>query len=176
MAGRCATFADSHSLFRGGWSRLHSGGDCLHSAVCTVSRPSHVCVDGRNFSNDALERRGQPVFASMAATHAYGLGTSLAGRRCTSRRPVLSSALAGSAGGARFWISAADQRRTADSIEIRHGDAISNRTARAGYNLLPPEFPGETADNEVEWAWAMKMQASVLGSVLAMVIWPSDLA
>jgi hypothetical protein len=33
-----------------------------------------------------------------------------------------------------------------------------------------PEFPGETADNEVEWAWAMNAGASVLGSVLAMVI------
>ncbi len=34
-----------------------------------------------------------------------------------------------------------------------------------------PEFPGEGAsDNAVEWAWAMNAAASVLGSVLAMVI------
>jgi hypothetical protein len=35
-----------------------------------------------------------------------------------------------------------------------------------------PEFPAETgqAANAVEWAWAMNAAASVLGSVLAMVI------
>jgi spermidine synthase len=33
-----------------------------------------------------------------------------------------------------------------------------------------PEYPAGTADNEVEWAWAMNAGASVLGSVLAMVI------
>ena len=32
------------------------------------------------------------------------------------------------------------------------------------------EFPGPGADNAVEWAWAMNAGASVLGSVLAMVI------
>jgi hypothetical protein len=32
-----------------------------------------------------------------------------------------------------------------------------------------PEFPA-TSDNAVEWAWAMNAAASVLGSVLAMVI------
>ena len=29
---------------------------------------------------------------------------------------------------------------------------------------------GETSDNAVEWAWAMNASASVLGSVLAMVV------
>jgi spermidine synthase len=33
-----------------------------------------------------------------------------------------------------------------------------------------PAFPGQGADNAVEWAWAMNAGASVLGSVLAMVI------
>jgi spermidine synthase len=33
-----------------------------------------------------------------------------------------------------------------------------------------PEFPGQDADHAVEWAWAMNAAASVLGSVLAMVI------
>jgi spermidine synthase len=32
------------------------------------------------------------------------------------------------------------------------------------------EFPGQDADNAVEWAWAMNAGASVLGSALAMVI------
>jgi len=32
------------------------------------------------------------------------------------------------------------------------------------------EFSNETSDNAVEWAWAMNAAASVLGSVLAMVI------
>jgi len=39
--------------------------------------------------------------------------------------------------------------------------------------VLPaPEFPAEpgASDNSVEWAWAMNAAASVLGSVLAMVI------
>ena len=33
-----------------------------------------------------------------------------------------------------------------------------------------PAFPGPDADQAVEWAWAMNAAASVLGSVLAMVI------
>jgi hypothetical protein len=43
---------------------------------------------------------------------------------------------------------------------------------RALAALPAPEFPaGEGAsDNSVEWAWAMNAAASVLGSVLAMVI------
>jgi spermidine synthase len=43
---------------------------------------------------------------------------------------------------------------------------------RALAALPPPEFPsGQGAsDNSVEWAWAMNAAASVLGSVLAMVI------
>jgi hypothetical protein len=43
---------------------------------------------------------------------------------------------------------------------------------RALAALPAPEFPaGQNAsDNSVEWAWAMNAAASVLGSVLAMVI------
>jgi spermidine synthase len=43
---------------------------------------------------------------------------------------------------------------------------------RALAALPAPEFPAgeEAADNAVEWAWAMNAAASVLGSVLAMVI------
>ena len=43
---------------------------------------------------------------------------------------------------------------------------------RALASLPAPEFPAGTtfADNAVEWAWAMNAAASVLGSVLAMVI------
>jgi len=43
---------------------------------------------------------------------------------------------------------------------------------RAVAGLPAPEFPsGQVpADNAVEWAWAMNAAASVLGSVLAMVI------
>lgn len=42
---------------------------------------------------------------------------------------------------------------------------------RALASTPAPEFPGEEAsDNAVEWAWAMNAAASVLGSVLAMVI------
>ena len=43
---------------------------------------------------------------------------------------------------------------------------------RALAALPAPEFPaGQSAsDNAVEWAWAMNAAASVLGSVLAMVI------
>jgi hypothetical protein len=33
-----------------------------------------------------------------------------------------------------------------------------------------PEFPAGLSDSAVEWAWAMNAAASVLGSVLAMVI------
>ena len=43
---------------------------------------------------------------------------------------------------------------------------------RALAALPAPEFPAgeEASDNAVEWAWAMNAAASVLGSVLAMVI------
>ncbi|MGA8762030.1 MAG: hypothetical protein WB562_03990 [Candidatus Sulfotelmatobacter sp.] len=43
---------------------------------------------------------------------------------------------------------------------------------RAVAGLPAPEFPGgqAPADNAIEWAWAMNAAASVLGSVLAMVI------
>ncbi|MGA7907571.1 MAG: hypothetical protein WCA16_09225, partial [Candidatus Sulfotelmatobacter sp.] len=43
---------------------------------------------------------------------------------------------------------------------------------RAVAGLPAPEFPSAQApaDNAVEWAWAMNAAASVLGSVLAMVI------
>ena len=42
---------------------------------------------------------------------------------------------------------------------------------RALAALPAPEFPGQGAsDNAIEWAWAMNAAASVLGSVLAMVV------
>jgi spermidine synthase len=41
---------------------------------------------------------------------------------------------------------------------------------RALAALPAPEFPAGPSDNSVEWAWAMNAAASVLGSVLAMVI------
>jgi hypothetical protein len=43
---------------------------------------------------------------------------------------------------------------------------------RALASFPAPEFPSEAAspDNAIEWAWAMNAAASVLGSVLAMVI------
>ena len=43
---------------------------------------------------------------------------------------------------------------------------------RAIAAMPAPEFPAGPAasDNSVEWAWAMNAAASVLGSVLAMVI------
>jgi len=43
---------------------------------------------------------------------------------------------------------------------------------RALAALPAPEFPAgqQASDNAVEWAWAMNAAASVLGSVLAMVI------
>jgi hypothetical protein len=43
---------------------------------------------------------------------------------------------------------------------------------RAVAGLPAPEFPSgqAPADNAIEWAWAMNAAASVLGSVLAMVI------
>jgi hypothetical protein len=43
---------------------------------------------------------------------------------------------------------------------------------RALAALPAPEFPAgqDASDNSVEWAWAMNAAASVLGSVLAMVI------
>jgi hypothetical protein len=57
------------------------------------------------------------------------------------------------------------------SAWIRDGNAVSDGLARAGWG------PGcrcsggaDTEGNAVEWAWAMNAAASVLGSVLAMVI------
>lgn len=41
---------------------------------------------------------------------------------------------------------------------------------RALASTPAPEFGADVADNAVEWAWAMNAAASVLGSVLAMVI------
>lgn len=42
---------------------------------------------------------------------------------------------------------------------------------RALASIPAPEFPGEnSSDNAIEWAWAMNAAASVLGSVLAMII------
>lgn len=41
---------------------------------------------------------------------------------------------------------------------------------RALASAPAPEFPTDSSDNAVEWAWAMNAAASVLGSVLAMVI------
>jgi hypothetical protein len=45
--------------------------------------------------------------------------------------------------------------------------ASTSETDLAGSELGEPP---NTADNAVEWAWAMNAAASVLGSVLAMVI------
>jgi uncharacterized membrane protein YhaH (DUF805 family) len=47
--------------------------------------------------------------------------------------------------------------------------AISNAT-RGGFPATEFGEPGNLEDNAVEWAWAMNAAASVLGSVLAMVI------
>ena len=41
---------------------------------------------------------------------------------------------------------------------------------RALAALPAPEFPAGASDNSVEWAWAINAAASVLGSVMAMVI------
>ena len=67
-------------------------------------------------------------------------------------------------------LSPAHQRDPPGSAGICDGHAFSHRTTRAGRCGNVENLPTGTPDNAVEWAWAMNAAASVLGSVLAMVI------
>ena len=72
--------------------------------------------------------------------------------------------------GLKFRIPAAGKWRVACSARLHDGDAVPYGIAGAGG--ASPRWSEHYADkaNAVEWAWAMNARASVLGSVLAMVI------
>jgi len=63
------SIAASATLFRGGGPGVHSGGDRIHPALCAFSGTSNLRAHGGNFSADAVERRGKPVFAALVAAH-----------------------------------------------------------------------------------------------------------
>ncbi len=101
-----------------------------------------------------------------------GLGAACARHRNAARRRILPARPSGRAGRPGLRLPAAGERqffssRWDSSWACRFPPACA-RSPRCPL----PEFPaGEAAsDNAVEWAWAMNAAASVLGSVLAMVI------
>ena len=67
----------------------------------------------------------------------------------------------------RLHGEAADQRAAADPAGLRHGDAVSQRPARA---VIGESAAKSSEHGAVEWAWAMNAASSVLGSVLAIVV------
>ena len=67
--------ARSPALFRGRWPRLHTGGDRFYPALRAFSWASYLRLNRGDFSSDALERRGQPVFAALPAPHKLGMDT-----------------------------------------------------------------------------------------------------
>ncbi len=109
-ARRKPAVAASAALFCRGRPGLHSGGDCFHPALRSVSRTSDLCADGGDFPADALERRRQPVFAPLASAARNGLDAACAGGRspCWRMRSSFPAALAawvGLAFGYRLLVS-----------------------------------------------------------------------
>ncbi len=123
--------AASPALFRCRRLGLHPGGDRLHPALRVVSRPSHLRLDGGDFSAHAVQRRRKPVFAALAAAHEPGLDTAGAGHRDPSRRRIFPAQPFGGAGGDGFRLPPAGKRRSAGPFGIRHGDAVPDGLARA---------------------------------------------
>ena len=137
-----------------------------------VSRASDLRADGRDFPADALERRGQPVFAPLAAAHEASVGCRLLLVIVTLLADVFF--LPGRLAAWLAWTSAT-ACWSAAFFSSRWDSSWACHSPRACAHWLrcpPRNFPAvkDASDNSVEWAWAMNAAASVLGSVLAMVI------
>ena len=124
--------AASAALFHCRGPGLHHGRDCLHPALRAVFGASDVRLDRGDFSADAFEWRGEPVFAAVAATHRSRLGASGAGDRHASSRRILFAQPPGCAGWLHLCKSATGQRSDSDSAGFRDGHAISDGLASAG--------------------------------------------
>src|SRR6185437_12039295 len=105
----------------------------------------------------------------MASANHLGVaapGSDHRGNRCLRLR---SSGNPDSSCRAAIFAEAAGQRRAFGSFGIFHGDALPTGL-RALANKSPQKSATADRSNAVEWAWAMNAAASVMGSVLAIVI------
>ena len=159
------------ALFCIGRARLHHGGDRLHSALRSVPGTSYLRADRGDLSAVALQRRGQSFARVWLPRPESGwlplllvIVTLLAD---VFFLPSRLAALVGMDFGYRLFVSGVLL------VPLGFVMGMPFPTGLRAFAALPaPEYPAGTnaADNAVEWAWAMNAAASVLGSVLAMVI------